>query len=139
MVLTNSTIETINYAKDLDIDYNIKIILICLVFIFSVTALILSKHIDRSEAMNDTFYKIIVSFSSLFIMFTFLSPFLLLRSVPIDLLLKLTFIGYSIFISTGLLYWIYWAGKTFLSKFFGVKFNSGAREHRSRQEYRSYK
>ena len=139
MVLANSTIETINYAKDLDIDYNIKLFVICLLFIFSIVTLILSKKIDRSETMNDTFYKIIVSFSSLFIIFSFLYPFLLLRSVPVDLLLKLSFVGYSIFISMGLLYWFYWAGKSFLSKFFGVKFNSDNRQSRSMKDYRSYK
>lgn len=139
MVLTNSTIETINYAYDISIDYNIKLFLIFLVFIFSVAMLYLSKKIDRTEAMNDTFYKIMFSISCLLIMFSFLSPFLLLRTVPLELLLTFVFIGYSILISVGLIYWIYWAGKSFLSKFFGVKFNSGKRESRSQTDYRSYK
>ena len=139
MVLNNLTIEKINYVKDIDMDYNIKLILICLVLLFSIACLFLSKKIDRSDAMNDTFYKIIVSISSLFILFSFLTPFLLLRTVPVDLLLKLTFVAYSIFISMGLLYWLYWSGKTLLSKFFGVKFNSEKRQARQMKDYRSYK
>ncbi|MDH4127276.1 MAG: hypothetical protein OEV44_00870 [Spirochaetota bacterium] len=89
--------------------------------------------------MNDTYYKIVISMSIMFIISSFLSPFLLLRTVSVDFLLKLVFVGYSIFSSIALLYFLYWTGKSFLSKFFGVKFNSEHRASRSMKEYRSYK
>ena len=139
MVIDNLTIEKINYVKDIDFEYNIKLILIVLLLVFSVLTFYISKKIDTSDSVNDTFQKIIMSISGLFIISSFLSPFLLLRTVPIELLLTLSFVGYGILFSMGTLYWIYWLLKSFLTKFFGVKFNSEKRGSRQMKEYRSYK
>jgi len=42
MVLTNTTIDAINYAKDIDIEYNIKLFLLGILFVYSVILIYLS-------------------------------------------------------------------------------------------------
>ena len=49
MVMTNATIETINYTKDLEIEYNIKLLLLGLLFIYSLGLLYLSNKWETDQ------------------------------------------------------------------------------------------
>ena len=49
MVMTNTTIEAINYTKDLDIEYNIKLLLLGLLFIYSLGLLYLSNKWETDQ------------------------------------------------------------------------------------------
>ena len=44
-MVSNSTIETINYVKDIDFDYNIKFTLICVYLIYAIVLLFLDKKV----------------------------------------------------------------------------------------------
>lgn len=48
-MVTNTTLETINYIKDVEIEYNIKIIIMCLAFIYALTLIWFSNKWKMDE------------------------------------------------------------------------------------------
>lgn len=79
MALSNQTLEQINYIKDIEIDWNIKIYIILLLSIFFVAALIINR-----EMKADTFYKVILKMTMMIYMFSYIltivwSPIMLFR------------------------------------------------------------
>lgn len=73
MVLTNTTIETINYVKDLDIEFNIKIILLSMLFIYSTILIYFSFKWDTDQLWQTIIKYFIMRIPST--IFLFFSPF----------------------------------------------------------------
>lgn len=137
MVLNNETIELINYSKDIDIDYNIKLFLILFFIVLSIFLLWYSKKIERKTDISNTIYYIVLYISILTIIFIPLYIFLLLRSVSIDILLNYTFILYEVMLIGTCLFVLWWAGQSFLFKVFGIDFKiKKDKSYRDERHYR---
>ena len=48
-MVSDTTIETINYVKDIDIEYNIKLIIICFACIYSLILIFISLRWEEKE------------------------------------------------------------------------------------------
>ena len=48
-MVSNTTIETINYIKDIEIEYNIKFILLCLISIYCLVFIYISYKWERED------------------------------------------------------------------------------------------
>jgi len=48
-MVTNTTLETINYIKDIEYEYNIKLIIMCFTFLYAITLIWLSYKWERDE------------------------------------------------------------------------------------------
>lgn len=136
MVLNEDTIELINYSKNIDIDYNIKLFLILFFIALSIFLVWYSKKIERDTDLSNMIYYLTTYISILVIGFIPLYIFLLLRSVDIDLLLKYTFVLYGVIFIGVLLFGLWWATQRFLM-LFGVDFKS--KRGKSYRKYRDYR
>ena len=90
MVISNTTTEAINYAKDIDIEYNIKIILLGMLFLYSVILIYLSYKWELNELWVILMKWLIMRIPS--IIFLFFSPFFtifLFRSASWELIYSL--------------------------------------------------
>jgi len=137
MVLNNETIEIINYSKDIDFDYNIKLFLILFFIALSLFLLWYSRKIERQTDLSNMIYYLINTISILILTFIPLYFFLLLRSVDSDLLLKYTFVLYGVLLIASCLFVLWFSGQTFLYKFLGVdmKIKKG-KQYREERDYR---
>ena len=137
MVLNNETIEIINYSKDIDFDYNIKLFLILFFIALSVFLLWYSRKIERQTDLSNMIYYLINTISILILTFIPLYFFLLLRSVDSDLLLKYTFVLYGVLLIASCLFVLWFAGQTFLYKYFGVEVKvKQGKQYREGRDYR---
>ena len=137
MVLNNETIEIINYSKDIDFDYNIKLFLILFFIALSVFLLWYSRKIERQTDLSNMIYYLINTISILILTFIPLYFFLLLRSVDSDLLLKYTFVLYGVLLIASCLFVLWFAGQTFLYKYFGVEVKvKQGKQYREERDYR---
>ena len=137
MVLNNETIALINYSKDIDIEYNIKLFLI---FFFIATSLILlwySKKIERKTDISNMVYYLTFYISIIIIAFIPLYIFLLLRSVNLDVLLNYVFVFYTVMLIALCLFVLWWSGQSFLYKVFGVEMKiKKGKTYREERDYR---
>ena len=137
MVLNNETIALINYSKDIDIEYNIKLFLI---FFFIATSLILlwySKKIERKTDISNMVYYLTLYISIIIIAFIPLYIFLLLRSVSLDVLLNYVFVFYTVMLIALCLFVLWWSGQSFLYKVFGVEMKiKKGKTYREERDYR---
>jgi len=137
MVLNNETIALINYSKDIDIEYNIKLFLI---FFFIATSLILlwySKKIERKTDISNMVYYLTFYISIIIIAFIPLYIFLLLRSVSLDVLLNYVFVFYTVMLIALCLFVLWWSGQSFLYKVFGVEMKiKKGKTYREERDYR---
>ena len=139
MAITNTTLEQINYIKDLDYSYNIKLILITFMLIFALIMLWYSKNrINRANERGDFTYYILNIFGWSIISFSPMYIFILLRTVDLYILMNWLFIIYGIALSILTLYTIYWLGEKFLTKYFNVNFNDRKKRFRDNKDYRRY-
>jgi len=137
MVLNDETIELINYSKDLDIDYNIKLYLIIFFIILSIFLIWYSNKIERNTDINNLLFYLSRYISIIIIVFIPLYFFLLLRSVDSNLLLVITIGFYTIVLIGSSLIFLWFAVEYFLFKSFGIKFNNNkVKTYREESEYR---
>lgn len=97
-MVSNTTIETINYIKDIDYDFNIKLFLLAVMFVYSIGALWLAN-----KWQTDRFYVLIIKnfllripFAILLIFFPLFS-IMLLREVSYETfyMLMISFYSYA--------------------------------------------
>ena len=137
MVLNNETIEIINYSKDIDFDYNIKLFLILFFIALSIFLLWYGRKIERKTDLSNMIYYLTNTISILILTFIPLYFFLLLRSVDSDLLLKYTFVLYGVLLIASCLFVLWFAGQTFLYKYFGVEVKvKQGKIYRQERDYR---
>jgi len=137
MVLSSDVIEEINYIKDIDIDFNIKLLLLCS---FVVTALVLyyfKSKIKRNNYLNDMMYYFMnVSWVVILLFFPMYS-FLLLRSVDISIIMNLVFGVYSVILGCGTIIILWWGGNAFMKKFFNINLSRNNKKcYRNENSYR---
>ena len=137
MALNNETIELINYSKDLDFDYNIKLLLITFFIGLSLFLLWYSRKIERKTDISNMMFYFVNITSILIIGFLPLYLFLLVRTVALSVIILYVLLLYKIIFSVGILFILWWSGQTFLSKFFGVEFKSTKnKNYRKDRDYR---
>lgn len=137
MVISNETLEIINYTKDLDTDYNIKLLLLIFLISLSIFLLWYSSKIERKTDISNMIYYITKIFSISVISSIPIYLFLLLRSVDLDILLTYIFVFYGVLLSISMLFVLWWAGQSFLKKFLGVDFSKKRDKiYRDKREYR---
>ena len=135
MVINATTLEIINYTKDLDYSFNIKILL----FIFLIVTAIVSLYYgykDESETETKSFYNMImVVYGYLVIFFTPLYLFFLQRTIELTLILNYVAIAYKIIFYALFLFGLIWGFERILIHLFGVSFKTKSRK-RDGSEYR---
>jgi len=138
MAISNETLELINYTKDLEIELNIKIILMLFFIFTSIFLMWYSRNkMDRdTELSNSLFYLFNVASVMTFI-FLPMYTFLLLRSVELYIIMYYIFVFYGILTSMAFLYVLWWGGQKFLEKFLGISFKTeNKNKYRESFDYR---
>jgi len=138
MALNQDTVDIINYTKDLDIEYNIKLFLILFLIIISLFLFWYSKKIERKNDINNLLFYLSRYITIIIIVFIPLYTFLLLRSVSVNILLDYTFILYGILLIGAFLIILWFAGEYLLYKLFGIEFKKDkVKSYREDKDYRS--
>jgi len=82
MVLTNSTTEIINFTKDIDFEYNIKLFILGILFIYSVALLWFSYKWKPEELYQKLFKMLVLQIpQAVYLIFLPLMTIYLFRSV----------------------------------------------------------
>ncbi len=82
MVLTNSTTEIINFTKDIDFEYNIKLFILGILFIYSVALLWFSYKWKPEELYQKLFKMLVLQIpQAVYLIFFPLMTIYLFRSV----------------------------------------------------------
>jgi hypothetical protein len=137
MALNNDTIDMINYAKDIEIEYNIKLSLFIFFICLSIFLVWYKNKININSRISQTVYYLITSYAIMTLAFVPMYIFVLLRSVSIDLILKYVFIAYSIAFSMFIIFMLWTATEWFFIKYFNIRFfNNKNKEYRNELEYR---
>lgn len=101
MVLSNVTIEQINYVKDIEFEYNIKLIILGLLFIYSLGAFYLASKWESEKYYSKIvkIYLLKIPFGILLFFYPLLTLFLL-RQVSYETfyMLMVAFYGYALVI-----------------------------------------
>jgi hypothetical protein len=121
MTLTNTTIETINYTKDLDIEYNIKLIIFGALFLYSCVALFAAHKWEADELYKKIIKIFIMQIPpSMFLFFFPLFSIYLFRTVSWEVIYGFMIALFSYFMIVFLL-----AGKlglfTMLANLLGIE------------------
>jgi len=101
-MLTNTTVETINYIKDIEIEYNIKLLIMCVSFIYLVTLIIIS-----SKWKSDDLWVYVIRIwmfripSIVILFFSILFPLYLFREISWEAITTLVVAYYSYLIVIG--------------------------------------
>ncbi len=135
MVLSNSTIESINYAKDLDFEYNIKLIFFFIIVIAAIYALYFGRNMQTDELRQEIAKKLTLGFGYIILFNAPLWLWILQRDVTLDFLFNIMFSFYTIlvYIVGGflLLWLVRW---TF--DYLGLKSNKSDKSYRESREYK---
>ena len=115
-MVSNETISTINYIKDLETETNIKYLLLALLFLYSIVSIYISFKWDNDEAYAIIIKNFIMRIPSTIFLFFF--PFMtifLFRSVSWELiygfmLTLFTYYGIVIMVVSPLGFWTFFAG-----------------------------
>lgn len=96
MTITNSTADILNYAQDLQIEYNIKIILLAILFIYSAILLYFSFNWEGEELWKKVIKIFIMQIpSALFLFFFPFYTLFLLRGASWEILYTLMIAYFS--------------------------------------------
>lgn len=92
----NETITLINYAKDVEFEYNIKLLLLGLLFLYSVAGLYLSYKWDSDKYAVKVFKNLLMRLPSIVYLFFFpLFSIYLLREVSWEVFYTLMIVFYT--------------------------------------------
>lgn len=91
----NST-QLINYSKDLEIEYNFKLLVIASILVYSVVLMYLAKKWEAAELWEKLLKLLVMQIpSAIFIVFTPLSLFYLFRGVSWEIIFTLLIAYYT--------------------------------------------
>lgn len=136
MVLSNTTIETINYIKDVEYEYNIKLLLLAFFLITAIISLYLGYK-DKFETQSKSLFNLmLIGYGYLVIIFLPLYSIFLYRSVPVDTIFNYLFIAYNIIFWGAFMILLLWFFEVVLNWLFGVSFIDKKKKHRTETEYR---
>ncbi len=136
MVISNSTLELINTVSDINIEYNIKLIIFFGTLIMAAISLYFSTKLDRDNPIQDLAFYGMYWFGLITYAFAPLYVLILQRTVPLGVITNLIVGFYVLFVSILILLGVFWFGKRFVEKFFNIKFGEDKRTHRDSKEYR---
>jgi len=136
MVLTNHTIEAINYAKDIDYDFNIKILLIAILIVSSISSIWYSRKMIIETTKDELTYKFLLMYGVLGLFHIPFSFLLLKRDISLDFIINLMFELYTISVYLIGAFVLWWLAEKFLFKIFGLKFGSSKKDNRRTSDYR---
>lgn len=119
-MLTNTTVETINYIKDVEIEYNIKLLMMCISCVYFIALIIISYKWDNDDLWAKVIKLWMFRFPSITILFfSVLFPLYLFRGISWEAIYTLIIAYYSYIIVIGGV-----AGKlgmlTFAAKLIGI-------------------
>ncbi len=136
MVLSNDTITQINYIKDIEFEYNIKLFLFIFFIITAIIALYIANKGDYETESRSIFNYFLFAYGWLVIFFLPLYLFFLQRLMPLTQILNYIAVFYQIifsgFLVIGLLYLI----EAGLMYFFGLSIVDKKPTRRVQGDYR---
>lgn len=128
--------ETINYVKDIDFEFNIKLLLIAVLIVTSFCAIWYAKKMNVETTKDELTYKFLFAYGVVGLFNTPFSFLLLPRAIELDFIINLMFELYTISVWLIGVFILWWLAEKFLYKFFGVKFSGSKKDSRTSADYR---
>jgi len=133
-MVSNITIETINYAKDIDMDYNAKMFVLCLGFIYVCFCLWYSFRMDDEKYWQKIFKYAILRLPSLVFFFFYpLFGLFIMRGVEFMFVWKTLLTIYIVLVTFIGFAWIIWHGE-FIAALTGLTYKKGRGLRKKRRD-----
>lgn len=136
MVLSNSTIEQINYIKDIEYEYNIKLMILFFFVIVAIVSLYFGYKNEYDTHAKSIFNMFLISLGYIIIIFLPIFFIFLIRNVSLDTIINYLFIVYNIFMWGFFMLGLLWLIEKFISHYFGYSLLDKKTKNRKQSEYR---
>lgn len=132
----NDTITAINYAKDVDYEWNIKLLLLLFFLVIALVSLYIGYKDNYDTEARSFFNILLLCFGWLTLFFSPLYVFFLLRAVSLNIIMNYIFLFYLVIVSGSVLLILLYLGEKFISYLFGTSFVDKKYKNRQENDYR---